>query len=70
MIDFEFTNHGSVVFVTAVSHEAKEIANESFPVEAWQGRADDFTTDWRAGLALYRQLDDEGWEIRLTGEMK
>ena len=48
MIDFEIAIHGTVVSIKAISHEARELANESFLVEAWQGRADNFTTDWRA----------------------
>jgi hypothetical protein len=62
--DFVVTSFGSVVSVKAVSEEAREFANANLPVDGWQGNPTDFYTDWRPGVALGEQLQDEGWAVK------
>lgn len=67
--DFEFTSHGSVWSIRAVSDEAKDFAEENFAVEGWQGAPHYFMTDHRAARALIRQLHEEGWNCRYHGRI-
>ena len=67
MADFEFTSHGSVWNIRAVSDAAKEFARENLPVESWMGVPENFTTDHNAARALLIQLADEGWKVRYIG---
>ena len=66
--DFVFTSHGSVVTVEAVSDAARELAEDNFPVEGWQGIPTNFTTDHRAAINLLNQLCNEGWLVESRGQ--
>lgn len=61
--DFYAITHGSVWRIRAVSEAAKELAEESFPVEGWMGEPTNFCTDWRAAAQLCDQLESEGYTV-------
>lgn len=66
MTDFRVTSYGTVTKIEAVSDAAKDFADECLPVESWQGRPTNFTTDWRAANNLIDRLECEGWKIAET----
>ncbi len=61
--DFVAQDHGSIWSIVAVSKAAEQFAAENFAPEGWQGRPDNFTTDWRAGRDLAERLMNEGWQV-------
>lgn len=65
-MDFQFTEHGSVWTVEAVSDAAVALAEKHFEVEDWQGTPTRFSTDHRVAIALGDKLIGEGWDIDLN----
>jgi hypothetical protein len=61
--DFRITDHGSVLNIRALSPEAIAFTRDNFEVEAWQGIAENFTTDHRAARDLAARLIAEGWDV-------
>ena len=64
-MDFEFTEHGTVWTIEAISDEAISLANDNFGVADWQGIPTRFTTDHRPAIALADKLIGEGWDINV-----
>ena len=64
-MDFQFTNHGSVTTVEAISDAAIDLANDQFGVDDWQGIPTRFTTDWRPAEVLASHLVSNGWSVHV-----
>ncbi len=65
-MDFQFTEHGTVWTIEAVSDAAITLANENFGIESWQGTPVRFTTDHRPAIALADKLISEGWSVGVS----
>ena len=64
-MDFQFTDHGTVWTIEAISDKAVALAEESFGIENWQGTPVLFTTDHRPAIALADKLIGEGWDVNV-----
>lgn len=65
MTDFKLHNHGSVVMIEPVSHEAKDWVRENLDLEGWQWMGNAFAVEPRMVDNLVAGIEEAGLTVEV-----